>query len=103
MIFPLNMNKVEQLYFDPAKKINGYIWFNKVEKVYKTWVDDELNVFVTDKSLESLPILDNAISTHQFTVAFEEAYRVIIKHNKNTLFFNYSVYDEDENCNLPCE
>jgi len=102
MIFPLNVNKIEQLEFDPQKKVNGYIWFNKVEKVYKTWIDGILNVFLTDHNDSLSEFVENALGQHQFSISFIEAYSVIIRHNKNTNFFNYNVYDTEENCGLSC-
>ena len=104
MIFPLNANKIEQLDLDPEKKVNGYIWFNRVEGVYKTWVDEDLHVFITDHSFVDTDggLIQQAIDLHQFTVTFTDAYKVIIKHNKDSVFFNYNVFDTVENCGLPC-
>lgn len=104
MIFPLNANKIEQLEIDPIKKINGYIWFNSVEKVYKTYVDGEIHIFITDKSFNDS---DNSIITltllsHQFTVTFADAYKVIIKHNKSSSNFNYSLYDAVDKNTISC-
>jgi|LakMenEpi03Aug12_release.lakeMendotaPanAssembly.Ray.scaffolds.fasta_scaffold814786_2 hypothetical protein len=101
MIFPLNANKIEQLELDPEKVINGYIWYNTVEKVYKTWIDGVLNVFITDHTVNSI-MVDKLLLPHQFTISFSNAHSVIIKHNKKTKNFNYNVYDTIDNCNLYC-
>jgi len=104
MLYPLNSNTIEQLEIDPDKKINGYIWFNKVEKVYKTWVDGKLHVFLTDNSLEFSvgAEIESILNHHQFTVSFSKVFELIIKHDKQTTNFNYNVYDDIEKCNLPC-
>ena len=108
MILPLNINRVEQLEIDPQKKIDGYIWYNNVEQVYKTYIDQEAHIFITNKKFEAdiTDLVNNALSkhqlTHQFTITFSDVYKVIIKHNKNTKHFNYNVFDLEENCNLSC-
>lgn len=104
MIFPLNANRFERLDLDPVKKIDGYIWFNNVEKVYKTWVNDDLHVFITDKTFQEDigGMVAAELAKHEFTVTFTDAYKVIIKHNKANTHFNYNVFDTVENCNLPC-
>ena len=104
MIFPLNANKFEKLDLDPVKKIDGYIWFNNVEKVYKTWVNEDLHVFITDKTFQEDigGMVSDELAKHEFTVTFTDAYKVIIKHNKSNTHFNYSVFDTVDNCNLPC-
>lgn len=108
MILPLNINRVEQLEIDPQKKIDGYIWYNNVEKVYKTYIDQEAHIFITNKKFEAdiTDLVNNALSKHQskhqFTITFSDVYKVIIKHNKNTKHFNYNVFDLEENCNLSC-
>ena len=102
MVFPFNANKVEQLELDPTKQINGYIWFNTVEKVYKTWVDGQLQIFLTDAAFDSniSELVDDALERHQFTITFADAYSVIVKHNKNSTFFNYNLFDTELNSNL---
>lgn len=104
MILPLNINRVEQLEIDPQKKIDGYIWYNNVEKVYKTYIDQEAHIFITNKKFEAYitDLVNNVHSKHQFTITFSDVYKVIIKHNKNTKHFNYNVFDLEENCNLSC-
>lgn len=104
MTFPLNANKIEQLELDPVKKINGYVWYNTVEQVYKTYVEGELQVFITDKTFEQDidAMVQLALIKHEFTVTFADAYKVIIKHNKGIMNFNYNVFDLEENCNLAC-
>ena len=115
MILPLNINRVEQLEIDPQKKIDGYIWYNNVEQVYKTYIDQEAHIFITNKKFEAdikkfeaditdlvNNALSKALSKHQFTITFSDVYKVIIKHNKNTKHFNYNVFDLEENCNLSC-
>ncbi len=99
MIYPLNTNKIEKLDLDPIKKINGYIWFNTVEKVFKTYVDNKLEVFITDKNLET-EIHAALLSKHEFSISFTEAYKIIITHNKNTKIFSYNLFDTLENCSL---
>ena len=98
MIYPFETNKIEQLDFDPDKKINGYIWYNTVEKVYKTWVDGKLEIFITDKNLSVN--IDNLINDKQFTIGFEDAYSIYIKHNKNSKNFVYSIFDSNTNNQL---
>ncbi len=104
MILPLNINRVEQLEIDPQKKIDGYIWYNNVEQVYKTYIDQEAHIFITNKKFEAYitDLVNNVLSKHQFTITFSDVYKVIIKHNKNTKHFNYNVFDLEENCNLSC-
>lgn len=104
MIHPLQTNTVEQVDIDPDKKLNGYIWFNRVEKVYKTWVDGVLNVFLTNENLktEVSTELSKIVKERQFTISFSEVLQVIIKHDKNTYNFNYTVFDDKENVSLPC-
>lgn len=108
MILPLNINRVEQLEIDPQKKIDGYIWYNNVEQVYKTYIDQEAHIFITNKKFEAdiTDLVNDALSKHQskhqFTITFSDVYKVIIKHNKNTKHFNYNVFDLEENCNLSC-
>jgi len=104
MILPLNINRVEQLEIDPQKKIDGYIWYNNVEQVYKTYIDQEAHIFITNKKFEAdiTDLVNNTLSKHQFTITFSDVYKVIIKHNKNTKHFNYNVFDLEENCNLSC-
>ena len=103
MIFPLNANRIEKLDVDPDKRIEGYIWFNNAEKVYKTWINNELNVFMTNMtfSQDVTYLVADALIKKEFTVSFSDAYRVVIKHNKNQTNFTYSVYDSIEKCNLP--
>mgnify|MGYP004001413655 CR=1 FL=1 len=104
MIFPLNVNRVEQLDIDPVKKMNGYLWYNTVEKVYKSYVDDELQIFITDKSFagDITGVLESAITNHEFSVGFTDTYKIIIKHNKGNTRFVYNLFDTEEQCNLHC-
>lgn len=104
MIFPLNANKIEQLEIDPIKKVNGYIWFNTVEKVYKTYVGGTIHIFITDKSFTSGAdgLVTLTLLSHQFTVNFVEATKVIIKHNKNSNNFTYNFYDLIDQCTIAC-
>lgn len=104
MIYPLSTNKFEKLDLDPVKKVEGYIWFNNVEKVYKTWVNETLHVFITDKTFQEDigGMVSAELASHEFTVSFTDAYKVIIKHNKSGTNFNFTVYDSVENCNIPC-
>lgn len=104
MIYPLSANKFEKLDLDPVKKVEGYIWFNNVEKVYKTWINETLHVFITDKTFQEDigGMVSAELASHEFTVSFTDAYKVIIKHNKTGTNFNFTVYDSVENCNIPC-
>lgn len=104
MIFPLNANRIEKLDLDPVKKIEGYIWYNNIEKVYKTWINNELHVFITGKTTKATMsgLITSEIARHEFTVTFENAYRLVINHNKDTKQFNFTVFDAIENCNIPC-
>ena len=74
MILPLNINRVEQLEIDPQKKIDGYIWYNNVEQVYKTYIDQEAHIFITNKKFEAdiTDLVNNALSKHQFTITFKK-------------------------------
>jgi len=102
MVFPFNTNKIEQLELDPTKQINGYVWFNTVEKVYKTWVDGQLQIFLTAATFgNDLPdLVKNTLEAHQFTISFTDAYSINVKHNRNSIFFNYNIFDTELNSNL---
>lgn len=95
MVYPFVANKVEQLELDPTKKIDGYVWYNTVEKVYKTWVGDEIHIFVTDASFASNvdEMVQASLDTKQFSFSFEEAYSVNVKHNRNSESFTYTVFN----------
>lgn len=102
MIHPFTTNKIEQLELDPIKRINGLIWYNTVEKVYKTYIEDKLQIFITDNIL-----FDNIgsnigeeLAKKEFTVSFDSVYSVIVKHNKDSEFFNYTIYDAVEKTTL---
>ena len=81
MIFPLNANKIESLDLDPIKKIEGYIWYNNVEKVYKTWINNELSIFITAKTFKDDigKFLDEELFKHEFIVSMSDVYKVNIK------------------------
>jgi hypothetical protein len=100
MIFPLNANKIESLDLDPIKKIEGYIWYNNVEKAYKTWINNELSIFITAKTFKDDigKFLDEELFKHEFIVSMSDVYKVNIKHNKNNNNFNYTIFDSLENC-----
>ena len=102
MVYPFVTNKIEQLDFDPDKKINGYVWYNTVEKVYKTWVDENLEIFITDKILSNNmdELIEEKLDKRQFSIGFENVYSIIVKHNKNTKNFVYSVFDSIDNNQL---
>lgn len=102
MVYPFNANRIKQLELDPTKKIEGYVWYNTVEKVYKTWVDDQLQIFMTDAIFsENIgEIVDEQLANKKFSFTFDDAYSVIIKHNKGTKFFNYNLFDTNENCEI---
>jgi len=103
MKYPFNMNMVEQLELDPVKPINGYVWFNKVEKVYKTWIDGTIQVFLTDAIIgDNIDThIKDTLTSHQIIITFTNSQSVIIKHNKGTRNFIYNVFDDDLNINLP--
>ena len=102
MVFPIEANKIERVDVDPEKRIDGYIWFNNSEKVFKTWINDELNVFITNMSFGDniSDLLGIALHQREFTVSFTDTYKVVIKHNKGHSRFTFSVYDSVEKCNL---
>ncbi len=104
MIFPLSANRIERLDVDPDKRIEGYIWYNNAEQVFKTWINNQLNVIMTNRTFEDdiSDLLGEALTKREFTVAFTDAYKIVIKHNKNQRNFTYSVFDDIENCYLPC-
>lgn len=99
MVYPFVANKVEQLELDPTKKIDGYVWYNTVEKVYKTWVGDDIQIFITDFSFANNvdEMVQSTLDSKQFVVSFEEAYSVTIKHNKSSYHFVYSLFDSVTN------
>jgi len=102
MIYPFNINTVEQLDLDPTKQINGYIWYNTVEKVYKSWNDGILQVFLTDLSFQDniTDYVESSLKNHTFKFTFDSTYAIIIRHNKNTHFFNYNVFDTELNSGI---
>ena len=99
MKFPFNINKVEQLEFDPVVQENGFVWYNTTEKVFKSWRDNEIQIFLTDITLQDglNEYIDESISQHSFKFAFEEVYTINIRHNKDTIFFNYNIFDSNLN------
>jgi len=102
MVYPFVANKVEQLELDPIKKVDGYIWYNTVEKVYKTWVGNTIQIFITDFSFGQNvdEMVQDKLDTKQFTVGFDSVYSLIIKHNKNSHFFNYTIFDTIDNVQI---
>lgn len=102
MVYPFVANKVEQLELDPVKKIDGYIWYNTVEKVYKTWIGDTIHIFLTDFNFGQNinDLIQDKLDIKQFTVSFKEVYSLVIKHNKNSHFFNYTILDTNENTQI---
>lgn len=103
MIFPMNANRIERLDVDPDRRIDGYIWYNNVDRVYKTWINNELHVFMTNLTFseDMSALVAEALIAKEFTVTFSDAYRIVIKHNKNQTNFTYSVFDTVEKCSLP--
>jgi len=102
MVYPFNTNKIEQLSIDPIKMINGCIWFNTTDLVYKAYIDDTLHVFMTDKSFEMNlgTLVDAARKTKQFVIEFTEANSIVVTHNKGTRYFNYQLLDADTNTTI---
>ena len=103
MMLPFSANKIEQLDTDPVKKINGYVWFNTVEKVFKTWIDDELHVFITSditnvRNIDE--IVYEIINKKQFYINFENTYSITIQHNRNSKHFIYSIFDSNNNTQI---
>jgi hypothetical protein len=88
---------IEQLAIDPTKMSNGLIWFNTTDRVYKAFIDEELHVFLTDKSFVTQvdELVDQSFKNSQFVVNFIDASSIIIKHNKNSRFFNYQLVSTD--------
>jgi len=99
MKYPFNINKVEQLEFDPSVQENGFVWYNTTEKVFKSWRDNEIQIFLTNLSLQDSlnEYIDESISQHSFKFTFEDVYTINIRHNKNTIFFNYNIFDSNLN------
>lgn len=99
MVYPFNTNMIEKLAIDPTKMIDGAIWFNTTDLVYKAFIDNVLHIFMTDKSFstELDTLVDDAFENKHFIINFTEADSVVIKHNKNTRFFNYQIIDTDNN------
>lgn len=109
MILPFNANKIEQLVLDPvdpSKKVDGYIWFNKTEHSFKTYIEGAIHVFLTDVSFtqDMQALIDIAVNAlkNEYLVTFVNVTKIIIKHNKNNINFTYTVVDEIEKCTLPC-
>lgn len=102
MIHPFTTNKIEQLELDPSKKINGLMWYNTVEKVYKTYIDDNLQIFITDTILfdNMGSNIGEELAKKEFTVTFDAVFSVVVKHNKQSTFFNYNIYDSIEKTTL---
>lgn len=97
MVYPFNTNTIEQLSLDPKKKINGMIWFNTTDKVYKAYIDETLHVFLTDNSfITQIDELVNLVfKNNQFAIDFDTASTVIVKHNKGSRFFNYQLTEAE--------
>ena len=96
MVYPFNTNLVEKLTLDPIKQIDGAVWFNTTEQVYKTFINGELNIFVTDKTLEDTLI--NALrDINNFTLTFTDATSLVVKHNRGTIDFTYQLFDSETN------
>lgn len=104
MLYPLVANKIEQLDIDPLKAVEGYVWYNRAEGVYKCYINNEINIFITDLVFVNniQPLINAAVSQHEYTVSFENSNKIIIKHNKGKINFSYTVFDDDEQCTLAC-
>lgn len=107
MIFPIQSNKIEQFDIDPTYKEEGYIWYNKTEKVYKTWINETISIFIMGSNnivdINDLIIttVDDYIESSKFKISFEDIKTLNIVHNKGTKFFNYNIFDSEENTSLP--
>ncbi len=102
MVYPFNTNMIEKLTVDPVKQVDGCVWFNTSDNVYKAFIDNELHVFLTDKSFVTQveELVDLASAKNQFVIEFETATSIIVKHNKGTRSFNYQVNDNETNTTL---
>ena len=99
MVYPFNTNMIEQLSIDPVKKVNGMVWFNTTDKVYKSYIDADLHVLLTDKSFVTQVdvLVAQSFANTQFTINFISASSIIVKHNKNSINFNYTLMDTEFN------
>lgn len=97
MVYPFNTNMIEKLAIDPTKKIDGCIWFNTTDNVYKAYIDGTLHIFLTDKSFVTQveELVELAFQKNQFVIDFEAASSIIVKHNKNSKHFNYQLTDAE--------
>jgi len=104
MLLPFNANKIEQLVLDPEKIIDGYIWFNSTEKLFKTYINGVVNVFITDLAFvnDIQPLIDIAVAFHEYTITFTNVTRIIVKHNKGKKQNTYTIFDDIEHCILNC-
>ncbi len=102
MTYPFNTNMIEQLAIDPIKQINGMIWFNTTDKVYKAYIDETLHIFLTDKSFitQVEALVDQAFKNNQFAIDFTEATSVIVKHNKGSRYFNYQLTESETSATI---
>lgn len=102
MMYPFVSNKIEQLEIDPIKKVDGYIWYNNVEKVYKTWVGDDIHIFITNvifsDNIEE--IVNDKLNNKQFSISFDSVYSINVKHNMDSSKFVYSIFDTVEKTQL---
>ena len=102
MVYPFNTNKIEKLALDPIKQIDGIVWFNTSEQVYKSYVNGELNIFITDKTLEDeiQTVVDAAFlarGNNKFILSFTDTTSLIVKHNKESVNFTYQLFDSETN------
>ena len=99
MVYPFNTNMIEKLAIDPTKMIDGCVWFNTTDLVYKAYIDNVLHVFMTDKSFtdELETLVDDAFESKQFVIEFTDADSLVITHNKNSRYFNYQLLDTETN------
>jgi hypothetical protein len=102
MVYPFNTNKIEQLSIDPVKMIDGCIWFNTTDLVYKAYIDNTLHVFMTDKSFSAdlETMVEEAIKSKHFVIEFTDANSIIIAHNKDSHHFNYQLLDTINNTTI---
>jgi len=96
MTFPFNTNSIEQVEIDPQNLYEGIIWYNSVEKVYKTWANNTIQIFLTDSAFAD-NVVKSLLENTKFTLTFTDSNSLIVKHNKNTNFFTYQIFDSTLN------
>jgi hypothetical protein len=102
MKYPFNINSVEKVNIDPTNIQDGVVWYNITEQVYKCWSNNKIDIFLTESMLDSNldTYVYNAISSHTFKFTFSSVYTINIRHNMDTISFNYTIYDKELNTTL---